>query len=146
MSGRQIEIELKNDLGELERLGNWLSIWAERESIDPKTMFQLNLVCDELITNTILYGFRADEIHTIRVAVTKDPKGIELTIMDDGLAFDPFSLSSPALDLEMDEREIGGLGIHFVRETMDEVSYERIGCFNIIRLKKMGQSPAEGLA
>jgi serine/threonine-protein kinase RsbW len=138
VSGARKEIELRNDLDELGRLGNWLTAWAEQESIDPKILFQLNLVCDELVTNTILYGCKLDAAHTIRISLNIDAEGIELTITDDGIAFDPFSLPSPDITAALDDRKVGGLGIHFVRESMDEASYERIGSLNTVRMKKTG--------
>ncbi|NHN32401.1 ATP-binding protein [Paenibacillus agricola] len=144
MGGERREIELKNDLEELERLGNWLTEWAEHESLNPKTLFQLNLVCDELVTNTILYGCTTDAAHTIWISLLADSETIELTIKDDGLAFDPFARPSPDVTLPLEEREIGGLGIHFVREVMDEAFYVREGSFNTICMKKTGwKSPQE---
>jgi serine/threonine-protein kinase RsbW len=138
VGGEHKEIELKNDLEELERLGIWLTELAVQESMDPKTLFQLNLVCDELVTNTILYGCKLDAAHSIWISLLMDPEAIELTITDDGLAFDPFSLPSPDVTLPLEDRKIGGLGIHFVREAMDEASYERVGSLNTIRMKKTG--------
>jgi serine/threonine-protein kinase RsbW len=144
VGGERKEIELKNDLEELGRLGIWLAELAEQESIDPKTLFQLNLVCDELVTNTILYGCNPDTAHTIWISLIMDPKAIEVTITDDGLAFDPLSRPSPDVTLPLDERKIGGLGIHFVREAMDEAVYERVGSLNTIRMTKTGwKTPLE---
>ncbi|NOU93621.1 ATP-binding protein [Paenibacillus sp. LMG 31456] len=143
---KQVIMELKNDLAELVRLHDWFSEWSGPLSIDSKTLFHLNLVCDELITNTILYGYQAigePREHKIEVHLIVEGNDIELLIIDDGVAFDPLSLTAADTTLGMDERSIGGLGIHFVREVMDEVAYERIGERNTIRLKKIGQKPAE---
>jgi serine/threonine-protein kinase RsbW len=138
-------MELKNDLAELIRLRDWFSEWSGPLSIDPKTLFHLNLVCDELITNTILYGYEAEDTakHHIEVCLTVDGSDIELLITDDGVSFDPLSLPSADITLDLDERAIGGLGIHFVREVMDEITYERIGERNTVRLKVNGRQPEE---
>ncbi|MCR8633803.1 ATP-binding protein [Paenibacillus radicis (ex Xue et al. 2023)] len=143
---KQVSMELRNDLAELIRLRDWFIEWSGPLSIDPKMLFHLNLVCDELITNTILYGYGAveePEEHIIEVHLTVDGDDIELLITDDGIAFDPLSLAAADITLGIDERAIGGLGIHFVREVMDEVAYERIGEKNTIRLRKIGQRPLE---
>ncbi|MFD0676873.1 MULTISPECIES: ATP-binding protein [unclassified Paenibacillus] len=143
---KQVSMELRNDLAELIRLRDWFIEWSGPLSIDPKMLFHLNLVCDELITNTILYGYGAveePEEHIIEVHLTVDGDDIELLITDDGIAFDPLSLAAADITLGIDERAIGGLGIHFVREVMDEVVYERIGERNTIRLRKIGQRPLE---
>ncbi|SFM02256.1 serine/threonine-protein kinase RsbW [Paenibacillus sp. 1_12] len=138
MSGELQQIELTNDLQELTRLGIWLTAWAEQQSVDSRTLFQLNLVCDELVTNTILYGCNSESAHTIKISLWVDPEHIELTITDDGRAFDPLSLPSPDVQEALEERQIGGLGIHFVRTSMDEAIYERVGALNTIRMKKIG--------
>ncbi|TDF97144.1 ATP-binding protein [Paenibacillus piri] len=140
---KQVMVELKNDLNELVRLREWFSECAGPLSIDPKTLFHLNLVCDELITNTIVYGYKTAEERQIRVCLTVGEQAIELVITDDGIAFDPLSIPEADTKEALDDRKIGGLGIHFVREVMDEVTYERTGDQNTIRLKKYGQRPAE---
>lgn len=138
MSGECQQIELTNNLEELARLEAWLASWAEQMSVDSKTLFQLNLVCDELVTNTILYGCQSGVAHTIRISIWVGMDNIELTITDDGLAFDPLSLPSPDVQATVEERRIGGLGIHFVRESMDEAIYERVDKLNILHMKKIG--------
>lgn len=138
MSGECQQIELTNNLEELARLEAWLASWAEQMSVDSKTLFQLNLVCDELVTNTILYGCQSSVAHTIRISIWVDMDNIELTITDDGMAFDPLSLPSPDVQASVEERRIGGLGIHFVRESMDEAIYERVDKLNILHMKKIG--------
>nr|WP_275900855.1 ATP-binding protein [Paenibacillus periandrae] len=130
---------MTNNLKELTRLEAWLASWAEQMSVDSKTLFQLNLVCDELVTNTILYGCQADVVHTIRISLKIDKDSIELTITDDGIAFDPLTLPSPDVQASVEERRIGGLGIHFVRESMDEVVYERVDKLNTLHMKKIGR-------
>ncbi|OMF16417.1 hypothetical protein BK127_12495 [Paenibacillus sp. FSL H7-0331] len=131
-------MELTNNLEELARLEAWLASWAEQMSVDSKTLFQLNLVCDELVTNTILYGCQSSVAHSIRISIWVDMDNIELTITDDGMAFDPLSLPSPDVQASVEERRIGGLGIHFVRESMDEAIYERVDKLNILHMKKIG--------
>jgi serine/threonine-protein kinase RsbW len=138
VSGECQQIELTNDLEELTRLEAWLTSWAEQMSVDSRTLFQLNLVCDELVTNTILYGCQSDIAHTIRISLKIDKDSIELTITDDGKAFNPLSLPSPNVQASVEERRIGGLGIHFVRESMDEAIYERVDKLNRLQMKKIG--------
>jgi anti-sigma regulatory factor (Ser/Thr protein kinase) len=64
---------------------------------------------------------------------------IVLTVRDNGPAFDPLSRSSPSLDVEIADREVGGLGIHLVRELADECRYARTDDCNVltIRLNRM---------
>ena len=67
------------------------------------------------------------------------PAEIVLTVRDNGPAFDPLSRASPNLDVEIADRDVGGLGIHLVRELADDCRYARIDDCNVltIRLNRM---------
>jgi serine/threonine-protein kinase RsbW len=131
-------VELNNDLQELSKLESFLNGLSDLGGMDERTIFHLNLVCDELVTNTILYGYKEGEEgqRMIRIEAIVSPEWLELRITDDAAAFDPLERPMPDLTLSIDEREIGGLGIHFVRQVMDEVSYEHLDGLNVLHMKK----------
>ena len=89
---------------------------------------------DELLNNTISYGFQDGEDHQIEVRVELAGKRLLVTLVDDGIPFNPFQMSTPDISLGVEEREIGGLGVHLVRSTMDEVSYKRNVDQNVVTL------------
>lgn len=131
-------IVLSNDLKELERLGAFLRSLSGTMDMDDQTLFQVNLVCDELVTNIILYGYTPEEarIHTIRIDMGLVADGWELRITDRGVPFNPLLKSSPRVDLSVEDRSIGGLGIHFVKQVMNDIAYERLNEENILMMKK----------
>lgn len=131
-------IVLSNDLKELERLGAFLRSLSGTMDMDDQTVFQVNLVCDELVTNIIHYGYPAGEarMHAIRIDMGLIPGGWELRITDRGVAFNPLLKSSPRVDLSVEDRGIGGLGIHFVKQVMDDIVYERLNEENVLMMKK----------
>jgi len=94
------------------------------------------MVFDELLNNTISYGYQDDGEHTIDVQVDVYPRYLSVVIKDDGIPFNPFSLDDPDITLSIEEREIGGLGVHLVRNVMDDVSYERKVNQNVLTLLK----------
>ncbi|MEY2680903.1 MAG: anti-sigma regulatory factor, partial [Pseudomonadota bacterium] len=61
---------------------------------------------------------------------------LNIVIEDDGIPFDPFSLAEPNLELSLDERAIGGLGVHFTRTLMDTYRYQRLDGRNRVELTK----------
>ncbi|MCD1260512.1 ATP-binding protein [Paenibacillus athensensis] len=138
-------ITLGNDLGELDRLTAFLNSCAEQFGIDARTCFQLNLVCDELVTNTIMYGYKNEAPGTkaIDVVLGVSGSGLTLLLVDEGIAFNPLERAEVRTDLSVEERGIGGLGIHFVRQVMDELHYERKDNQNRLRLSKKLQAPLE---
>ncbi|MEC0227840.1 ATP-binding protein [Paenibacillus alba] len=131
-------IRLSNDLKELQRLGAFLQEISARMDLDQMTLYRLNLVCDELVTNIILYGYPEDApvAQAIRVDIGRAREGWELRITDRGIPFNPLLKSAPRVDLSVDERAIGGLGIHFVKQVMDDIRYERLNNENVLMMLK----------
>ena len=83
------------------------------------------MVLDELLNNIISYAFEDDGVHTIGVRVELSSDRLAITINDDGMPFNPLGKELPNTRLPVEERPIGGLGIHLARNLMDDVSYNR---------------------
>ena len=134
MTTPTLTLTLKNDLSELARCAEAIEAHGESRGWPMKWIMNVNLSLDELITNVISYGYRdAAGEHEIRAALTEREGSLVVVLEDDGYEFDPFS-EAPEPDLEagVEERRIGGLGVHFVKSLMDEVAYERRdGCNRI---------------
>ncbi len=77
------------------------------------------------MTNTISYGFPDGMHEAITVSVTLDDDSLVAEILDAGIAFNPLERDTPDITLSVEDRPIGGLGIHFVRTFMDKVEYRR---------------------
>ena len=135
MSARELRLILKNHLSELARVAEEIEAHGEARDWPAKWILNINLSLDELITNTVSYGYRDADEHEIRITLTEQDRSIVVVVEDDAIAFDPFT-SAPAPDLEagVEERRIGGLGVYFVKTLMDEVAYERVDGVNRITL------------
>ena len=96
----------------------------------------INLVFDELLSNIVSYAFEDEESHVIRIRIELAGHRLAVTIRDDGTPFNPFALDRPDTSLSIEEREIGGLGVHLVSNVMDEVSYSRLASDNVVTLVK----------
>lgn len=135
--GDRLDLVLRNDLSELERLAEAVDAFAERHGLSPAIAFALNLCFDELITNTVSYGYGDGGSHAIRVRVECDSAEVRAEVEDDARAFDPFSEAPPPdLGTDIDERRVGGLGVFLVQQTMDRVAYRREGDRNLVLLAK----------
>jgi anti-sigma regulatory factor (Ser/Thr protein kinase) len=133
----ETELIIANDIRELETINRFLEKYGEQWELSPKTLFSLNLVLEELIANIILYGYEDDSSHEITIGLQLEGDIITLIITDDGKSFDPFQVDTPAdLDKPAEDRKIGGLGIHFVREIMDSFAYQRVENKNQVILSK----------
>jgi sigma-B regulation protein RsbU (phosphoserine phosphatase) len=133
---RVLDLSLANRLEEIARANSAFSEFAEVEGVAASVRRSVNLVLDELLSNVISYAFADDARHEIEVGFELSSDRLSLTISDDGIPFNPFAGSPPDTGLSMEEREIGGLGIHLVRKMMDEVSYNRRTDRNVVILVK----------
>ena len=120
-----LELSLKNELTEIDRANESFNAYAEGNGIPKKVNRQINLVFDELLNNIISHAYRDDNEHDIELRVELTGDRLAVTIADDGMPFNPFGLETPDTGLSLEEREIGGLGIHLVRNVMDDVVYQR---------------------
>ena len=127
----------RNDLGELARLAAEIEAFGERAEMEMADIARLQLALDEIVTNIINYAYPDGGRHQIDLRAAIENGVVEVRVEDQGQPFDPLRHAPPAdLDGEIEERSIGGLGVHLVREVMDEVEYVRIGPRNRLILRK----------
>jgi len=138
---RILDLVLDNRLPEISRANNAFDEFAEAEGVAVPVRRSVNVVLDELLNNIVSYAFPDDKNHEIDVKFELSSDRLSVTISDDGVPFNPFAGVPPNTGLSIDDREIGGLGIHLVRNMMDEVSYNRRTDRNVVILVKyLGES------
>ena len=94
------------------------------------------VVFDELLNNIISYAYPDEDEHEIEIRIELSGNDLVITIADDGIPFNPFQKEDPNIKLSIEDREIGGLGIHLVRQMTDKVSYQRKIDKNVVTLVK----------
>ncbi|MHC1789705.1 ATP-binding protein [Solidesulfovibrio sp.] len=129
-------LRLTNRLLELDRLADAVEAFGEAHGLAAKLRYQIRLVLDELLTNTINYGYADNDEHHITVGMARDGSRLRFVIEDSARPFDPLTARIPDIHAAIDARPIGGLGIHLVRAIMDRVAYERTGGVNRLILEK----------
>lgn len=129
-------VEIGNDIAEIARVTALIERFSERYKLPQALAFHLQLAFDELLTNIISYGFLDGGRHKIAASLRFEGGAITAEIVDDGIAFDPLAQPMPNLDQTLEEREIGGLGIHFIRNVMDIVDYRRSDGLNHLTMVK----------
>lgn len=127
---------MQNNLSELDTLAIAVEVFTEQAALDMKIQFNLNLALDELVTNIINYAYDDEDLHQIEITLSYDDSLLSIKLTDDGKPFDPTSIDSPELTTDIEQREVGGLGIHFVRKLMDKMEYRRTNEQNQLRLEK----------
>lgn len=119
----KLHLKLEARPEELQRINAALEELGEQEEWPPKLMFRVNLALEEVGLNVMTHGQKAGARH-LEVLVTAEPDSVTIELVDDGPPFDPLEDAPvPDTDAPVEKRPIGGLGIHLVREMMDEVRY-----------------------
>lgn len=132
MADHQLDIHLANEIGGLETLADRLEAFVEAEGIAPTPAYRLHLAADEFFNNAVDYGYPDGRSGTITVQVRRAGDAIEMTFSDDGDPFDPFQAPAPDLDGPLEQRRIGGLGVHLVRTLADSFAYRREDGRNVV--------------
>jgi anti-anti-sigma factor len=134
--GPGFQIAFGVDPGAVPKVVAAFGEFAEAYALPTAVRRSLQVALDEFVYNPIVYGFAKRGTGEGEVRVELDGGVVRVTITDDGPPFDPLAYADPDTDLSVEKREIGGLGIHLVRQMMDGVSYRYEGERNIVVLVK----------
>jgi serine/threonine-protein kinase RsbW len=107
----------------------------DRGAVPPEVASRAMVALDEIVSNVLEHGARGSH-PTVTVRLCLGPRALIVEVLDDGLRFDPLAQETPDITLSVDERPIGGLGIHIVRKLMDCVEYTHDGTRNRLQFSK----------
>ena len=127
MKSITVEAKIQN----VDKVTEFVNTVLEEHDCPLKIQMQLDVAIDEIFGNIAYYAYEdGSGDATIQIEMEQESRTVTLTFIDQGVPYNP----DTTLDIE--EREIGGLGIFLVKKTMDEVSYEYAEGQNILTLKK----------
>ena len=133
MSSR-IAVKIETRVEELNRIASLVEEMGEQEDWPPDLVFKVNLILEELGLNIINYG-HTEGLHEIDITLTSSDEELKIEITDDGKPFDPITDAPvPDVNAPMEDRGIGGLGVHLVQTMTDEMHYRRVRDKNQVTL------------
>ena len=127
---------LQNDVQQVDRLNEWVDEVCEAVGFDATTTMQMNLALEEAVVNVMNYAYPHGIVGNIHIEAQANDMRLKFTIVDSGSPFDPTAQEEADTSLSVEDRPIGGLGIHLVRQLMDSINYERTEGKNILTLRK----------
>ncbi|MBQ8486487.1 MAG: ATP-binding protein [Prevotella sp.] len=130
------EIKLKNQVGELERVAQFVEEIGEELGLDMELQMNLNLVMEEMVSNVIFYAYPEGTEAEIELLAECDGKELTFVLSDKGREFDPTLKEDADVNTNPAEREIGGMGIFIVKNIMNQVTYQRLEGKNLLTMKK----------
>ncbi|HET7789331.1 MAG TPA: anti-sigma factor antagonist [Gemmatimonadales bacterium] len=141
-----LSMTIGSDPGEAAGVARAFAEFADAHRVPAAARRSVSVALDELLHNTIAYGFGGRPDGTVSIEVELRPDRLCVTLSDNGAPFNPLEMSAPDTALPVEERQIGGLGIHLARRMMDEMVYQRRADRNVVSLAKLlaGGSAAGG--
>lgn len=131
------EIVLEADIRNIYKLGDFLEDSLSELNVSMAEDMKINLVMEELFVNIANYAYAPDHGWArIQTEVFPDQNAIEITVIDQGVEFNPLSRKDPDVTVSAKERGIGGLGIYMAKTEVDEMKYRRQDDENILWLRK----------
>jgi serine/threonine-protein kinase RsbW len=123
-------IVLPGELESLSVIGRYVVDAATAAGLDRAVAYRLRLAVDEIATNVVVHGYQeANETGSVAVSATIDERTLTIAVEDTARPFDPTAATLPddeELELPLEERDIGGLGVMLAREGVDDFRYERV--------------------
>ena len=126
---------LKNDLAEIKRLTDILYKLCEENDIGNKILCDVTLALEEIFANIVHHAHEDDVEHPVKIHIRIRDNVLALEVKDDGKPFNPLENPSVNTKAPFEERKIGGLGIHLVRNLIDELEYQRVNGKNVLTMK-----------
>ncbi len=133
MKSITVEAKIEN----VDKVTEFVNEVLEEKECPLKVQMQLDVAIDEIFGNIAYYAYGKGRGNaTIQIEMEDNPPKITLTFIDQGIPYNPLESKDPDITLDIEDREIGGLGIFLVKKTMDELSYKYVDGQNILTMKK----------
>lgn len=132
---KRISASTKN----LAEIRNFVTKYAEEQGFTADKIADIRLAVDEACTNIIKHAYQQDEREEIQIWLEFDEDQLNVIIADRGKSFDPENYHKPNLADQIKKKKRGGMGVHLMRNLMDNITYEKKDGSNILSMcKKRG--------
>jgi len=118
-------VAIRNEIADLAILRDALKDFCTEHAVGSRTLMQLHVTLDEIVSNVIKYAWPEGGAHELSVRMSAAPNRIQIEVIDDGQAFDPRTATAPPTPIAARRSRPGGLGLHMVKQLVDDIAYYR---------------------
>ena len=129
-------IVLPNDVQAVPRLNAFVAEVCQTVGFEVTVAMQVKVAVEEAVVNVMKYAYPTGQRGDVTIEAASDDVRLKFTIIDSGKPFDPTVQAEVDTSLPAGQRNIGGLGIHIMRQNMDSINYERMDNLNVLTLTK----------
>ena len=130
---KKYRITLTAELESFKNVQDFIENFAHENNLSPRTLFNLNLIIEEIVVNICSYSYPENEKGMFTVEISLENNEIILTFIDSGIPFDP-SAKNVTFENSVSKADIGGLGIHIVKKLSKSLSYKYENNQNILKI------------
>ena len=127
-------LTLVNDLRQVSLLSGFVDRIRKENDLAPALAARIHLALEEAVSNVIMYAYPEGTAGNMVLDAVRDGNRLQFTLVDRGKAFDPTTVPEANPGAPLEERPVGGLGIHLVRSIMDSISYSRLDGKNVLTM------------
>ena len=132
--GAALCLTLVNDLRQVSLLSGFVDRIRKENDLAPALAARIHLALEEAVSNVIMYAYPEGTAGNMVLDAVRDGNRLQFTLVDRGKAFDPTAVPEANPEAPLEERPVGGLGIHLVRSIMDSISYSRLDGKNVLTM------------
>ena len=133
----EAQLNIRADGEAMGRIRAAIESFAGEYGIAGDDRARILIAIEELVTNMVKYGYGpAAAPGSASITLRLEGDRLSVKIIDDGDEFDPFAAPKPDFDAPLDERRVGGLGLHLVKALMDRTRYARVGAHNVVEISR----------
>ena len=120
----------------LSEVRKFVTNYAQKHGFSKDQIADIRLAVDEAATNIIKHAYKSDDSQTLTIKLEFDDEKLCVTLTDQGISFDVKKYKSPDIKQQIAKKKRGGMGIHLMKNLMDEVSYKVKNQENVLRMSK----------
>ncbi|MEK7276740.1 MAG: ATP-binding protein [Chloroflexota bacterium] len=121
----------------IKQVCDFVEAAADGAGLDETSKFHCQMAVDEACTNIIEHGYEGEDRGQIEAVCSAAPGVLRIELRDQARPFDINKVPEPRLNVPLEESTVGGLGVHFIKKMMDEVTFSReMGTNRLVMVKR----------
>ncbi len=126
----------------LEQITEFVAQAARRAGLGERAVYHCKVAVDEACTNIIMHAYGGEGRGDIELTCQAIPGELTIILEDRGETFDPESIQAPNLSVQIEDLSEGGLGVHLIRQLMDQVDFHATRDRNRLTMVKRDSADA----
>lgn len=139
-------IKLTAQFENLDLIRTFVGQQAEACGLAPRAIYAVQLAVDEAFTNIVEHAYGGECEENIKCTCQITEAGLVIILRDCGTPFNPYAVPTPDIEAQLKDRDVGGLGLYFIRKLMDQVEFfftfdpEEDRRCNVLRMVKLKET------